>query len=214
MGIIFIPGQFTHALTFLRWARHYFGLYQMDETGNKTIDQNRWRNISLTVILSMIALETFLNEMAILALRECPSPFNDGERLILLEKYRNKKGEEIQRYLSTEDKLIRFTKLITKRDFPKEGAGSYRKKLRTLIKFRNKLVHHRVEDFIPISMEMLSGIPSMNAKPVIDGIPSIFSAVEEGIDFDPADTIKQIIIEIEKLGYPLLSSVKRNLQQV
>lgn len=186
----------------------------MDEAGNKTIDQNRWRNISLTVILSMIALETFLNEMAVLALRECPSPFNDDERLILSEKYRNEKGEEIQRYLSTEDKLIRFTKLITKKDFPKEGAGSYRKKLRTLIKFRNKLVHHRVEDFIPITMEMLSGVPSMNGKPVIDGIPSIFSAVEKGIDFNPADIIKQIIVEIEKLGYPLLSSVKRDLEQV
>lgn len=75
-------------------------------------------------------------------------------------------------------------------------------------------MHHRVEDFIPITMEMLSGIPSMNGELVIDGIPSIFSAVEEGIDFNPADTIKQIIIEIEKLGYPLLPSVKRDLEQV
>lgn len=214
MGIIFIPGQFTHTITFLKWARHYFRLYQMDETRNKTIDQNRWRNISLTVILSVIALETFLNEMAVLALRECPGPFNDDERLVLLEKYRNEKDEEIQKYLSTEVKLMKFTKLITKKDFPKEGASSYRKKLRTLIKFRNKLVHHRVKDFIPITMDMLSGIPSVNAKPVIDGIPSIFSAVEEGIDFNPAEIIKQIIIEIEKLGYPLLPSVKRDLEQV
>ena len=91
MGIIFIPGQFTHAMTFLRWARHYFGLYQMGETGNKTIDQNRWRNISLAVILSMIALETFLNEMAALALRKCPSTFDEDDRLMLMEKYRNEK---------------------------------------------------------------------------------------------------------------------------
>ena len=214
MGIIFIPGQFTHAMTFLRWARHYFGLYQMGETGNKTIDQNRWRNISLAVILSMIALETFLNEMAALALRKCPSTFDEDDRLMLMEKYRNEKGEEIQRYLPTEDKLIEFTKLITKKDFPKEGAGSYWEKLKVLIKLRNRLVHHRIEELIPITIEALSGIPSTNEKPVIDGIPSIFSAVEERLNFNPADIIKQIIIEIEKLGYPLLSSVKRNLQQV
>jgi hypothetical protein len=186
----------------------------MDETRNKTIAQNRWRNISLAVILSIIALETFLNEMAVLALRECPSPFNDDERSVLMEKYRNAKGEEIQRYLSTEDKLLEFTKLITKKDFQKGGAGSYWEKLKVLIKLRNRLVHHRIEEVIPITIEMLSGIPSTDGKPVIDGIPSIFSAVEEKLNFNPADIIKQIIIEIEKLGYPLLSSVKRDLQQV
>jgi len=214
MGIIFAPGQFTHAMTFLRWATLYFRLYQTDEARDRKIDQNQWRNISLAVVLSIIGLETFLNEMAILALRKSPSPFNDDERLILLEKHRNKKGEEKQRYLSTENKLKKFTKLITKKDFPKEEAGSYWEKLRTLVEFRNRLVQHRVEDFIPITMEMLAGIPPTNGKPVIDGIPSIFSAIEERIDFNPADTIKQIIIEIEKLGYPLLSSVRRDLEQI
>ena len=199
MGIIFAPGQFTHAMTFLRWATLYFRLYQTDEARDKKNDQNRWRNISLAVVLSIIGLETFLNEMAILALRKCPSPFNDDERLILLEKYRNEKDEVKKRYRFTENKLKKFTKLITKKDFPKEEAGSYWEKLRTLIEFRNRLVHHRVKDFIPITMEMLGGIPSTNRESVIDGIPSIFSAIEERIDFNPADIIKQIIIEIEKL---------------
>jgi len=171
MGIIFIPGQFTHTITFLKWATHYFRLYQKDETRNKTIDQNRWRYISLTVILSVIALETFLNEMAVLALGKSPSPFNDDERLVLMEKYRDAGGKEIQRYLSTEVKLVKFIKLITKKDFKKGGAGSYREKLKVLIRLRNRLIHHRIEELIPITIEMLSGIPSIDGKPVGDGIP-------------------------------------------
>jgi hypothetical protein len=201
MSPLFPPGHFAHATTFLKWARHYYKLFQGNRLSNQPITENRWRNVSLAVILSITALEAFLNEMAVLALKQQPSPFCEQDVLTLSDQRRNKEGKIVPHYLFPEKKLREFTKIIVKKEFPN---GKVFDQFKQLNAFRKKLIHCRTDDFIPISISNLN----------LNAIPSVFSEVEENLDFDPSEIIKQVILQIEKIGYPLTSNAKATIQQI
>lgn len=201
MSLLFPPGHFAHATTFLKWAKHYYKLYQEDQLSNQPMTETRQRNISLAVILSITALEAFLNEMAVLALKQQPSQFCEQDVLTLSEQRRNTEGKKVPKYLFPEGKLKKFTKIILQKEFPKENAWVQFTQLNTL---RKKLIHCRTDDFIPISISDLN----------LNAIPSVFSEVEETLNFDPSQTIKQLILRIEQLGYPLTSNAKAAIQQI
>jgi hypothetical protein len=201
MSLLFVPGHFAHATIFLKWAKHYYKLFQGNQLSNQPINESRYRNVSLAVILSITALEAFLNEMAVLALKQQPPPFCEQDALTLSEQRRNKEGKIVPHYLFPERKLREFTKIIMKKEFPN---GKIFDQFKHLNAFRKKLIHCRTDDFIPISVSNLN----------LNAIPSVFSEVEENLNFDPSEIIKQVILQIEKIGYPLTSNAKATIQQI
>lgn len=201
MSPLFVPGHFAHATMFLKWAKHYYKLFQGNQLSNQPITDSRYRNVSLSVILSITALEAFLNEMAVLALRQWPSPFCEQDALTLSEQRSNREGKIVRHYLFPEKKLREFTKIILKKEFP---SGKVLDQFKELNDFRRKLIHCKTDDFIPISISDLN----------LNAISSVFSEVEENLYFDPSEIIKQVILQIEKIGYPLTSNAKRTIQQI
>jgi hypothetical protein len=165
----------------------------------------------------VVALEAFLNEMSFIALKQKSKPFDENEKLILKgQKSRGEKYSLIhdrllrffkirskkRRRLSLEEKLIEFVKIVTRKDFPKVGDGSFRENLKILIDCRNRLVHYRSKKSVPITLSDASDI-------AIDVIPSIFSEIAGKCNFDPSQTVREVILEIGKLGYPLPESTRR-----
>lgn len=214
-----VLGQYTVSTHLLKWAKFHYERYQRDQRSNIKVNENKWRNLSVAIILSVVALEAFLNEMSFIALRQKSKPFDEDEKLVLMgqrgsgKKYslihnrllrffkiRRRKG----RRLSLEEKLKEFAKIVTRKDFPKGEDVSFQKNLEILIGCRNHLVHYRPKESIPMALSHTSDI-------AIDVISSIFSEIAGKCNFDPSQTIREVILEIGKLGYRLPDSTRRAL---
>jgi len=217
-----VLGQFTLTTLLLKWARLHYKRYQTDQKSSINVNENEWRNLSVAVIFSVTGLEAFLNEMSFIALKQKSKPFNESEKLIL-KGQKNKGGKyslihdrllrffkigsKKRRRLSLEEKLVEFVKIVTSKDFPKGKDVSFREDLEILIGCRNRLVHYRLKKSVSMKLSDTSDI-------AIDVIPSIFSEIAEKCNFDPSQTVKKVVLEIGKLGYPLPESTKRALSSI
>lgn len=215
----FVLGQYTPVTFLLKWVNFHYKRYLIDQRSSSKVNENEWRNLSVAIILSIVALEAFLNEMSFIALKQKSKLFDENEKLILMgQKGRGEKYSRIRnrllrffkirirkgRRLSLEEKLKEFVKIVTRKDFPKGGDGSFQENLKILIGCRNLLVHYRPKKSIPMTLSDASDI-------AIDVIPSIFSEIAGKCNFDPSQTVREVILEIGKLGYRLPDSTRRAL---
>jgi hypothetical protein len=215
----FVLGQYTLTTLLLRWAKFHYERYLTDQRSNVKVNENEWRNLSVAIILSVVALEAFLNEMSFIALNRKSKLFDENEKLTLMgKKSRGKKYSLIHdrlfrflkikskkwRYLSVEEKLTGVVTIVTGKDFPKGGDGSFLGDLNILIGCRNRLVHYRSKKSLPKILSDASDI-------AIDVIPSIFCEIAGKCNSDPSQVVKKVVSEIGKLGYSLPDSTKRAL---
>jgi hypothetical protein len=210
----FVLGQFAHSAYFLKWAKfHYRSFRKIHDKQSSQLHQEALEQISLAVILSVMALEAFLNEMAFLELNNPETKLTDQEKELL----RGQIESGHRGYWPIEDKICEFTKILVKQKFAKGGGGSFWEKLTRLVKYRKVLVHFSPDRptelvFSP-GVVMKSGVPT-EADVTISVTPVVFHQIVDDCDFDPSEVAKDTITAIENAGYRLPDSFKNALARI
>ncbi len=210
----FVLGQFAHSAYFLKWAKSHYGSFRrIHDKQSSQLHQEAFEQISLAVILSVMALEAFLNEMAFLELNNPETKLNDQEKEVI----RGQIESGHLGYWPIEDKICKFTKILVKQKFPKGGGGSFWEKLTRLVKYRKDLVHFSpdgpTEIVLSPGFAMKSGVPT-EADIAISCTRVLFQQIADYCDFDPSDVAKEIITAIENAGYRLPDSLKHALARI
>jgi len=209
-------GQFQHCRYFLEWAKsHYKSFRKIYDKQGPPFQPKSFEEISLAVILSVMALEAFLNEMAVHALKNSPNKLTeqDKERL----KRQTESGQ--CSYWSIKVKLSEFTKMVVGKNFPKGRADSHWANLRRLLRYRNDLVHLSPDSSDDLSLGwgyrvQKNGGLIKEDNIMISGTQMVFRRVAENCDFDPSTAVKGIITNIVNLGYKLDTSFKDALTSI
>lgn len=210
----FVLGQFSHTAFFLEWAKsHYRSFSNLHDKTSNRFHQKAFEQIALAVVLSVMALEAFLNEMAFLTLGNPQAKLTEQEKKALRQQIEN--GHH--GYWPIEDKICKFTEILVKQKFPKGGGGSFWEKLTRLLKYRKALVHFTpdgpTEIVLGPGFEMKSGVPTA-ADIAISCTRVLFHQIADYCDFDPSVVAKDTITAIESAGYRLPDFLKRALARI
>lgn len=210
----FVLGQFAHSAYFLEWAKSHYRLFrEIHDIQSSQLPQEALEQISLAVILSVMALEAFLNEMAFLELNNPETKLTDPDK----ELIRGQIESGNRGYWSIEEKICKFTEILVKQKFPKGGGGSLWEKLTRLLKYRKALVHFTPDGPTEIGLGsgfvMKSGVQT-TADIEISCTPVLFHQIANDCDFDPSVAAKDTITSIESAGYRLPDSLKRALVRI
>jgi hypothetical protein len=209
-----VLGKFAHSAYFLKWAKsHYKSFRKINDKQSSQLHLEVWEQISLAIILSVMALEAFLNEMACLELNNPQAKLTEGDKKTLRQQIENGHCG----YWPIEDKICKFTEILVKQKFPKGGGGSFWEKLTRLVKYRKMLVHFSPDSstkfVFPGGFVMKNGVPT-EADISISVTPVVFHQIVDNCDFDPSEVAKDTIIAIENAGYRLPDSFKNALARI
>jgi hypothetical protein len=204
-------GQFEHSKFFLKWGKsHYESFRKMHDRQSDQFQEKAFEQLTLAIILSVMGLEAFLNEMAFLALENPDSKLTDEEKKCLKNNGRG---------LPIKQKVCKFTEIVVKQKCLR-GCSSWGK-LDLLVDCRNFLIHSK-----HLNRENIYDIPFDDGCRVMKNdtripeditirtIPVLFHQAVEYFNFDPSEVVKDIITGIEQAGYPLPESFKDVLKSL
>jgi len=153
-----------------------------ERTAEQYLSLSHEHNIYLrqTLINAFLLLEAFINSLAYVYIRNSGDTLDENTCLYLEEKRKGKSGSTTTQYVSTDKKLVEWTKIISPRDETFDKGRKPYQEYRKLKTYRDAIVHQ--------SAPKIAKVREIDLQIALDAVDASIAMIQDICQFTSPDT--------------------------